>query len=52
MVNTQSLFAMEIENGLKLPVNTDTDILMDDLNYLQPSSWTDSNKFQDGWNIL
>jgi len=31
MVNTQSLFAMEIENGLKLPVNTDTEILMDDL---------------------
>ena len=39
MVNTQSLFAMEIENGLKLPVNTDTEILMDDLTfYLQPSS--------------
>ena len=37
MVNTTVPVAMEIENGLKLPVYTDTEILMDDLT-LSPSS--------------
>ena len=46
MVNNPVTVAMEIENGLKLPINTDTEILMDDLTLSQPSSWTDSKNFK------
>ena len=48
MVNTQSLFAMEIENGLKFPVNTDTEILMDDLT-LSPTEFMNRFKQISRW---
>jgi len=50
MVNTPVPVAMEIENGLKLPVYTDTEILMDDLT-LSPTEFMNRfEKFQ-GWNF-
>ena len=39
MVNTPVPVAMEVENGLKLPVYTDTEILMDNLT-LSPTEFT------------
>ena len=48
MVNTTVPVAMEIENGLKLPVYTDTEILMNDLT-LSPTEFMNRfEKFQGG----
>ena len=41
MVNTPVPVAMEIENGLKLPVYTDTEVLMDELT-LSPTEFMSS----------
>ena len=43
MVNNPVTVAMEIKNGLKLPVYTDTEILMDDLT-LSPTEFM--NRFE------
>jgi len=48
MVNTQSLFAMEIENGLELPDYTNTEILMDDLTSSPTKLMNRFEKFQGG----
>jgi hypothetical protein len=48
MVNTPVPVAMEIENGLKLPVYTDTEILMDDLT-LSPTEFMNRFKKISRW---
>ena len=48
MVNTPVPVAMEIENGLKLPVNTDTEILMEDLT-LSPTEFMNRFKQISRW---
>ena len=48
MVNNPVPVAMEIENGLKLPVYTDTEILMNDLTLSSTEFMNRFEKFE-GW---